>query len=94
MTDVQSTLPNGDGAERRVVVDVAGLRAALADHLVRELVELEQVDADVGGVRRGAVSTSATKRPAGRICSIWEGLRSSITPASLWPGGTTGRFRV
>ena len=33
------------GAERRVVVDVAGLGAALADHLVGELVELEQVDA-------------------------------------------------
>ncbi len=37
------------GAEGRVVVDVAGLRAPLADHPVREGVEVEQVDADVGG---------------------------------------------
>ena len=66
------------GAERRVVVDVAGLRALVADHLVRERVELEQVDADVGGLAASAVSTSATKRPAGRICSIWAGVRSSI----------------
>ena len=35
-------------AEGGVVVDVAGLRAPLADHLVGERVELEQVDADVG----------------------------------------------
>jgi hypothetical protein len=64
--------------ERRVVVDVAGLRAALLDHLVRERVELEQVDADVGGLGQ-RVSTSATKRPAGFICSISAGvLRSSI----------------
>ena len=33
------------GAERRVVVDVAGLGAAVPDHLVRERVEIEQVDA-------------------------------------------------
>ena len=52
-------------AERRVVVDVAGLGAALADHLVRERVELEQVHADVGGRLRARVSTSATKRPGG-----------------------------
>ena len=38
------------GAEARVVVDVAGLGPAVADHPVREGVELEQVHPDVGGV--------------------------------------------
>src|SRR5688572_1575372 len=33
--------------ERRVVVDVAGLRAAIPDHLVCQLVELEKVHADI-----------------------------------------------
>jgi len=33
-----------------VVVDVAGLGAPLLDHLVREPVQVEQVDADIGGV--------------------------------------------
>src|SRR5215203_3835349 len=35
------------GPERRVVVDVAGLRAAIADHLVCQLIELEKVHADI-----------------------------------------------
>ena len=38
------------GAERRVVVDVAGLGTAVLDHPVRERVEVEQVDADVRGL--------------------------------------------
>jgi hypothetical protein len=36
-------------AERGVVVDVATLGAGLADHAVRERVEVEQVDARAGG---------------------------------------------
>ena len=60
------------GAERRVVVDVAGLGAPVADHLVGELVELEQVDADVGrlgergdhvGRRSGRPAASARSGP-------------------------------
>jgi len=39
-------------AERRVVVDVAGLGTALADQVVRQCVELEQVHPDVGGGRQ------------------------------------------
>ena len=39
-------------AEGRVVVDVAALGALGADHVVRQRIELEQVDADVGGVAR------------------------------------------
>ena len=41
------------GPERRVVVDVAGLGAAVLDHPVRERVQVEQVHAYVGGVREG-----------------------------------------
>src|SRR3546814_6652328 len=41
-------LPEGRGTERRVIVDVAGLRPTILDHLVRQLVELEQVDAHGG----------------------------------------------
>ena len=41
-------LPERHRAERGVVVDVAGLRPALTDHVVRESVELEQVHAHVG----------------------------------------------
>ena len=42
------------GPERRVVVDVAGLRPAVSDHPVGQLVELEQVDADGSlGLQRG-----------------------------------------
>jgi hypothetical protein len=41
-------LPERHRAERRVIVDVAGRRTALADHLGNEGVEFEQVDPDVG----------------------------------------------
>ena len=93
------------GAERGVVVDVAGLRAAVPDHLVRQFVELEQVHSDVGA-RPSAVRTSATNRPAGRICSISVGVRYSITlrfcrtpqPASGscagWKGLSSSRLAV
>ena len=57
-------LPERRGAERRVVVDVAGLGAALLDHLVRERVEVEQVDADVGGVAQR--DEDLGDEPAGR----------------------------
>ena len=35
------------GAERRVIVDVARLRAAIPNHLVRQLVELQEVHPDI-----------------------------------------------
>ena len=43
-------LAEGHRAEGGVVVDVAGLGPPLADHLVRERVEVEQVDPHVGGL--------------------------------------------
>jgi hypothetical protein len=46
-------LPERRGTERRVVVEVAGLGAALTDHPVRQRVEVEQVHPDVGGVLEG-----------------------------------------
>ena len=36
------------GPERRVIVDVARFRAAILNHLVRQLVELQQVHSDLG----------------------------------------------
>ena len=35
------------GPERRVIVDVAGLRAAIPDHLVCQLVQLQKVYPDI-----------------------------------------------
>ena len=56
-------LAEGHRAERRVVVDVAARRAALADHRVRDPVELQDVDADPGPL--GELGEHRRDEPAG-----------------------------
>ena len=65
-----------------MVVDVAGLRAR---SLIIEWASASRSSrlTPTSAASARAVRTSATKRPAGRICSICAGVRSSITPESL-----------
>jgi hypothetical protein len=52
---------------------------------VRQLVQLQQVDADVGVLLEGGQHLR-DEAPAGRICSISAGVRYSITRAILTYG--------
>jgi hypothetical protein len=71
------------GPERRVIVDVARFRAAIPDHLVRQLVELEKVHPHLGASDERAQHLG--DEPAGRSHLLDFGRRPILDHPEILP---------